>query len=152
MPRLQLLGHQARESIEPSRTLRPPSGHEPEAERDVDHQPRLGTERVARRGTNVPDSPATHSMLPTVTTVGPAPIVLDLDPRESRSLVCAGRVTGTRRMSTWGCSPSGRSRGRLNSHLRHCACTTSWACCHQPRWIPSPGTGSTTLPNSNVPS
>jgi hypothetical protein len=37
-------------------------------------------------------------------------VVLDLDPWVSRSLACAGCVTGTRRMSTWGCSPSERSR------------------------------------------
>src|ERR671910_2035177 len=150
MPRLQLLRHQARESIDPSMTLRPPSGHEPEAERDVDHQPRLGTERVARRGTDVPDSRATQLMLRTVTTVGP--IVLDLDPWGSRSLVRAGCVTGTRRMSTWGCSPSGHSRGRRDCPRRRYVCTTSWACCHRPRWIPSRGTGSTTRPSWNVPS
>ena len=39
-------------------------------------------------------------------------VVLDLDPWVSRSLVCAGRLTGTRRMSAWGCSPSECSRGR----------------------------------------
>jgi hypothetical protein len=35
-------------------------------------------------------------------------LVFDLDPWGSRSLACAGCVTGTRRMSTWGCSPSER--------------------------------------------
>ena len=40
------------------------------------------------------------------------PVVLDLNPWVCRSLVRVGRVTGTRRISTCGCSPSECSRGR----------------------------------------